>query len=445
MGYGIPPLGRHHSLYKLAREHALGRFVNVWFYTTYNATQLANSSYVEPIYYEMMAAHTFPKLFPNNSLYIGDDPTNIAFFNFVSKAAPILGARIHLPEVAVYYSSSSVLHDWTPNGPYNSNNQTHNLAFHGFGILLSALHIQWRPIPEWKLTAYLSTSSENIPANDPNNGISAFDRQMMKILVIPESISFPQENITALQNWVYAGGKLLVTGASGQFAGESGIFATLPQYSFAGLTGVGGPLVSNSSNPIPRNYGSGQVLYVPYNMGMTYWQAWSGRDALLPSLQAQLAPLLPVPQLVSVINTTSAKGINYIGANLFWELRGSFGFSFIDLNSYQVSSSIPATSVFFEVVWPPSLPTAVRTAVNVSVVSPEGQATATVLSWDDATGTQQGILRIRVDSMNRYASVVLAAPIQTDSSSASTLFTLGYAFWVALVFVILPYSILPRE
>jgi hypothetical protein len=107
--------------------------------------------------------------------------------------------------------------------------------------------------------------------------------------------------------WVTAGGTAIVTGASGTFAGETSNFATLSQYSLSALTGV---TDNTTTAPVMKAIGQGKVLYIPTNIGMSYWQAFANRTTLLPTYQQQLASVLPTTQVLlspypsSIINLT---------------------------------------------------------------------------------------------------------------------------------------------
>ncbi|MFV1996036.1 MAG: hypothetical protein ACC661_11430, partial [Verrucomicrobiales bacterium] len=115
-GFTPPPVGRYAPFYKLAREHAQSRFVNVWLYNDGYTTELSHPELAKALYYEMLATHTLPKFDPSNSRVADPDngATNAGFFDFVGQAAPVYGDRMPIEDIGVYYSSSSILRRMTP-------------------------------------------------------------------------------------------------------------------------------------------------------------------------------------------------------------------------------------------------------------------------------------------------------------------------------------------
>ena len=146
-----PPLGRYSPMYKLAREHAKSRLVNVWFYIDEKEHQ-GKSGIAQVLEYEMLANHALPMIFPHTPTVAGNDEVNAAFFKFVGDAKPTYGRRVPIQDVGLYYSSSSILATMTPLGFRDMENQPHQFGHWGWGTALGELHYQYRPIPEWKLT-----------------------------------------------------------------------------------------------------------------------------------------------------------------------------------------------------------------------------------------------------------------------------------------------------
>jgi len=194
-GFGLPPAGRLSPKYKLAREHAKSRFVNVWLYKDGPGAALAQPGLSDVMYYEMLANHTLPMFHPANSRVAGTEANNAAFFAFVEDAAPVFGGRVPVEEIGLYYSSSSVLAFFTPYDYYRHSEQPHQFSFYGWGTALGELHYQYRAVPEWRL-------EEMLPR--------------LRMLVVGNAEVFTPEDVAGvLEPWVQAGGLLIVTGNSG--------------------------------------------------------------------------------------------------------------------------------------------------------------------------------------------------------------------------------------
>jgi len=129
-GFKAPPVGRYASLYKLAREHAKSRFVNVWLYNEQYETEFAHAEMMNVMYYEMLATHSFPKAAPGQSHVAGDPAVDSAFFEFVEQVAPVFGDRVPVEDIGLYYSSSSLLRQFKPGG-YNFDVRPHQFAYWG--------------------------------------------------------------------------------------------------------------------------------------------------------------------------------------------------------------------------------------------------------------------------------------------------------------------------
>jgi hypothetical protein len=256
-GFMPPPNGSYVPVYKLAREHAKSRFVNVWMYVP--DAQRGKQNVANVLFYQALANHTLPMAHPGNDRVAGDDKTTAAFFDFVRRLAPTLGARKPIQEIGLYYSSSSQLMTFVPGGFLDHDNQGHMFAHWGWGTALSWLHYQYRAVPEWKLTR------ETLAG--------------LKVLVIPNSTVFPPEDMDVLRQWVESGGGLLVTAVSGTRVGERGNFEELAASSLASLTGVAEPGAQRAQ--VVREVGAGRVVYLPKPIGFHFFKAAEERASML--------------------------------------------------------------------------------------------------------------------------------------------------------------------
>ena len=98
-GVMYPPQGRFAPIYKLAREHAKSRFVNVWFYIP-DAKYQGKPGIANVLEYEMLATHALPMLFPaiqEKQATIKPTPPS---FNSSRTARPPLGRACRLKRSA---------------------------------------------------------------------------------------------------------------------------------------------------------------------------------------------------------------------------------------------------------------------------------------------------------------------------------------------------------
>lgn len=293
-GIMLPPQGRFAPVYKLAREHAKSRLVNVWFYLQEETKQYQGKPGIANVLeYEMLATHALPMLHPRNPVVAGTAQSNAAFFKFVKDARPTLGRRVPVEEIGIYYSSSSLLAFMTPAGFLDVNHQPQQFGYYGWGTALDELHYQYRAVPEWKLNREMLAS--------------------LRVLIIPDAeVLDPADVDGVLLPWVKAGGLLIVTGKSGYRLGEPGNFAVCGKgLSLAGLTGVS----SFKDAPAEKlsRVGEGSVLYLRDNIGMEYYVEDAKRASLRPRfeqamrkvLETQSPPVLTAaPEVPSTIALT---------------------------------------------------------------------------------------------------------------------------------------------
>lgn len=253
-----PPLGSYVPLYKLAREHARSRFVNLWQYVP--EAQLGKEGIANVLYYQGLATHALPMPNYPHERNAGSESTDAAFFHFVRESAPVWGARQPVETIGLYYSSSSQLAAMTPAGTRDFNAQTHAFAFWGWGTALTWLHAPWRALPEWKLTTAELTGLE--------------------MLIVPSAEVFPAEDVATLEAWVAAGGRLLLAGACGARGGERELFERVA----TGTTLE--RLASTAKGTSAARLGKGSVRVLSQDPGLGFYAADAARPALLPAFAA---------------------------------------------------------------------------------------------------------------------------------------------------------------
>jgi hypothetical protein len=390
-GFMMPPVGRFAPAYKLGREHAKSRLMNVWMYLSgVNRVYKEKPGVVNTLYYEMLANQTLPMFHKEHPDMTQSAEINGAFFGFVKKARETFGERREVADIGIYYSSSSVLAFMTPLRFLDQENQQHAGAFWGWGTALGALHYQYRAVPEWKLSA--ETLSK------------------LRVLIIPNAEVLDLDDVTTLiEPWVRKGGRLIVTGNSGALRGESGNFSPHPEgLSLGGLTGVSDFAKAPSNKPSAID--DGTVLYLKNNIGLSYFQASTDADragqignfteAMSEVLNSQETILQPVSTIPATL------GLNVYEDNAAQRF-------FIDANNYQVNLStdavIDSPPVTFTVEVPAWLSIAPSAQdIHVQVLSPA--ATPPTVTISNLKGSDSNRIQVELGPVTHYASVVLSIP-----------------------------------
>lgn len=376
-GFKSPPVALYAPFYKLAREHAKSRFVNIWLYDDFYESEFLNPELCNVMYYEMLATHTLPKFDAGNARIVDPDNgvTNAAFFEFVGEVVPDYGDRVPVEDIGIYYSSSTLLRQFTPGGVADLNNQPHAQAFWGWATALGRLHYQYRAVPEWKLTPEMLAT--------------------LRVLVVPNAVVFDPADVVALTSWVNAGGRLIITGDSGKYLGESGNFAVNPS---------GGSLNALRSHA--------NVVYVSANIGKTYFDAFANRTAQqLALFSSAMNTALTGAVAAGVVATTVSEQ-----ASLTLYEDEAAGKFFIDLNNSAINASTYAMTSTGTVTIEAVLPQWLRgKALKVSVRSPQS-STPLVALLPPGNADQ---VKISVGSVEYYAGLVIEAGIEWADPVAS--------------------------
>jgi autotransporter-associated beta strand protein len=380
-GFMMPPVGRFAQTYKLGREHANSRLLNVWMYP--DSAYKENPGAINTIYAEMLANQTLPMIHPGNAGTTQSATINGGLTRFVKNSRGTFAGRDSLTDVGIYYSTSSILAYMTPAGFLDMDNQPHTGAYNGWGTALGNLHYQYRPIPEWKLTA------------------DALSK--LRVLVIPNAEVLDSADVTnIITPWVNAGGRLIVTGSSGARKGESGNFDTYTNLSLNGLTGV--KKMSTAPDFKLSTVVSGTVYFIKANIGLAYFNASTAIDRanlisgfsdamnlVLGTYKTLVYPVTTIPDTVgiNVYETPAARRL------------------FIDVNNYDVNLATdvvtPTPATTFTVTAPSWLAADSIGNIRVRVLSP-------TLPAPTVTVTKSGADRIQVDlgAVTNYASIVVS-------------------------------------
>ncbi len=355
-GIQLPPVGRFAPTYHLAREHARARLVNVWFYMP--EEYRGAGGVADVIHYEMLANHALPKFDPGNPRVSGNPQSNAAFGAFVEQARPVFGRRERKADVGVYYSSSSVMAQLTPGGFVDFDRQPHQFAAWGVGTLLTEMHVPFRFVPEWKLTAE--------------------DIAPLRILIIPNAdIMDPDVVATVLRPWVEAGGKLITTGDSGVRLPESGNFAPRPE---------GSCLAAFAAD----------ALTFDANVGMDYYLADAdARPGLLAQWRSSWERF--TRDTTTFLDDLGAAPPT-VGMQVYEDREA--GRWFLDLNNYDIDLAADAVRPTDAIRVEATLP-AWLTSREARVLSPDDPPAVTIEPIDGDR------VAITLSSLHRYASVVI--------------------------------------
>ena len=382
-GFGLPPYGRFAPFYKLGREHAKGRFVNIWFYHDHFEKELSDQWRVSTLYYEMLANHALPMFHPRLERVIGSPETNAKFFEFVSRVAPLYGDREPIEEIGLFYSSSSVLAQFTPGGFKNLNDQPHQFAFWGWATALGELHVQYRPIPEWKL------NEETL--------------KPLRALIIPDAeVLDPSVVEKVLLPWVRDhGGRVLLTANTGQRLGEAGNFDRNPDGSSI-LPLIGLSDLKKASDERLNVLGSGKVLYLKPRVGLDFYMAENQEHRIetLPRFRGYLSTLLEDrhPLALQVLEGETPQ----VGITLYQSPAAEK--VFLDLNHYGIDSTSNSLAKTLPLTVSIQLPEFLRGApLQASVVAPDSTPEASITLIDN------GRLEMEIDPIHLYAGVILSA------------------------------------
>jgi len=367
-----PPRGSYVPVYKLAREHARSRFVNVWQYVP--KEQLGRTNIANVLYYQGLANHTFPMPHADYLRTAGNPATDAAFNLFVRSVAPVFGDRVPVERVGVYYSSSSQLMELLPGGFRNHADQTHSFAFWGWGTALGQLHMQWRAVPEWKLTA------------DMLRGL--------RTLIVPCSEILDADAARLLEPWLRKGGTLIVTGQSGVRLGDKENFEVAAK----------GPVLSALCGDAgqPRRLGKGVSLYLKDDPGLAFYRADKERQALLGPFRQFLASLslADQPSVLTAPDVPATVGLTLYrsGSRLFVDVNNTD----IDLANDRLTPTPPVT---FKVSLPPELR---GKKWQIRTLSPDAMPHAKIVQSDSEQVT------VKLDPVSVYASVVVE-PVSVSS------------------------------
>jgi hypothetical protein len=363
-----PPYGSYVPVYKLAREHARGRFVNAWMYVPEEQKKKPNIARV--LYYQALANHAgpMPQYYGNTA---GTADANAEFMEFMKETAPVWGMREPIEEIGIYSSSSTQLMEMLPGGFKNHADQPHSFSFWGWGTALTFLHRNWRAVPEWKLTAHHLAG--------------------LRALILPGCEVFPEEDLAVLDAWVRAGGGLVIAGQCGLRYGESGNFERLAKGSTLD------PLLRDaaSDGAGALRLGAGRILTLREDPGRPFYADDHGRPDRLPAIGKLLGTVLP-PNTLAAIDAPDVPWS--VGLTPYRDRARLF----VDVNNNAIDLATdiitPTPTLTFSLPLPPEL---VGKPLKARAFAPDG---ALSVKLEPAPG---GRISITSDPVTVYASLLI--------------------------------------
>jgi len=337
-GTKFPPFGRACAFYQCVNAQTAGRFNYPWYYVGETYVDMPNLS--TALFYEALANDSI--LIP--SLTVSSGPAGFtnragtvdsvtACNSFMKTAREVWGDRRKATHIAVVHSTQTqmammtveMFSDWD-----------HVQGVLGWNTFLADMHYQYEVVRQEDVGAvYLS-------------GID--------LLVVPNCDVFGPTQVAVIQTWVTAGGKLIVTGDSGNRDDDQNNWDSLSSFSFQPLTGVGS--LPGAGYTSASDVGAGRVVYLNDNVGQTYYNAiddygTSQRAAGKAAMDQALVDIGVLPSAILV--GTSADLL--VGIRVFEDVVA--GNLQADFHNYNVSSStdvlIPSPAVGVDFLLPPFL------------------------------------------------------------------------------------------
>ncbi len=205
-GIMLPPLGKYAVVYRAGLEHQKGPYATVWYYLKGPQEKYRDRpTLAKVLFAEGFANATFLK-YGGNPAHPGT-PESVAWWNrFVRANEDRIGRRRVLADVGLYFSPDNQLANVVPGShALEHDRQPHSFGHWGFGTAMIDGHVPYRVITDWKLSAGTLA------------GLST--------LIIPNAECLDDRELTVLETWVRAGGRLVASGPCGIRYSTRGRFA----------------------------------------------------------------------------------------------------------------------------------------------------------------------------------------------------------------------------
>jgi len=401
-----PPLGKMAVVYRAALEHQKGPYAAMWYYVPENFSNKPEIGRV--LLAEAFANSTFLK-YGQHRVNVGTPEVQRAWNDFVHNAEPEFGRRYAMADVGILFSPDNQLSLILPGSiAPDFNRQEHFFGHWGFATAMVDAHIPYRPVTDWNL--------------------SAEELEGLRTFVIPAAECIADEAVPMLEEWVRAGGRLVITGPFGMRRGAKGHFAKRSSSVLETLVGQGVDEAATTRTegsqdrewieteaavdvgrqettrrPVDstrtqvgdirihtRKLGSGTVVWSPDEAGVEYYLNEMERPDRLGG----------VVELVGASGILDAERLpSTVGAFCWRNKRGKT--MFVDLVNYDIDTDAdkvtPAKSLTFRM----RLPQGAK-GVKVKTLSPHKDARA-------VAGVRGGWATVRVAELVNFVSVRLEA------------------------------------
>lgn len=366
-GIMVPPVGKMAVVYRVALEHQRGPVCAAWYYLDGQYEKLQGKAGMNRLLLaEAFANGAVLLCDPHNPRVAGGAPIHAWWNAFVRAAQARFGRRLGRADVGVLFSPDNQLQQLAPGGFPDMDRQPHIFGHYGWATALVDAHIPYRALTDWK--------------------VDADDLKGLKTFIVPDAEALSNRAARALEEWVRAGGTLLVTGPSGTRWGPEGSFMRRDLPVLADL--VGDPDRQAPQRVLRRTVGAGKVVWAPGPVGMEYYLRAADRPQLLPGMEE----LVGGSDLVDTAALPATTG-------LFTWRGAEEDALFADLVNYDLTADAeqvrPAQGLRFRLRLPPGWRGA-RAEVIAPDTPPQAQVTVAA-----------GWATVRLDRLDCFASVKL--------------------------------------
>lgn len=365
-GVMVPPIGKMAVVYRAALEHQKGPFATAWYYLNNGSGKYGHSAEMaKTLMCEGFANGTFLLYLPSNPASVGTSETHAWWNRFVRAHETWFGARRPIADVGILFSPDNQLALMTPGGFPDMDRQPHIFGHYGWATAMIDAHIPYRVVTDWKLDRRRLS------------GLRAF--------IVPDAECLSDASALVLEQWVRAGGRLIVTGPSGVRYGPEGFFRRRSTSVLAHL--VGSDL--RGTGIVARQVGMGSIQWVSSPVGMDYYL----RSADRQKMNASMARMVGHSGIIDTSGLPST-----VSVSTWRSLDGSRVFA--DLVNYNVDPDADRMTPACQLAFRLRLPMGWHSA-TISAVSPDGVPSPSI-------SLENGWAVIRMPELIHFASVRLS-------------------------------------
>ncbi len=364
-GIMLPPEGKMAVVYRVALEHQRGPYATFWYYVP--PAQQNKGELGKVLAAEAFANHVFLK-YGDGQEAVGTSASQGWWNDFVHRAESRLEPRVPRAEVGLLFSPDCQLGSVLPGAPApDFDAQPHVFGHWGWATALIEAHIPYRVIPDWKLNAEALAG--------------------LRIFILPDAECLEDGVQSVLQEWVQAGGQLIITGPAGRRHGPHGNFAQREKSPLASLVGRDLTLTGEERNQVSVHpWGRGTVLWTPEAIGMEYYL----KDRERSARRSTIEEMVGVSHLLDPGNLPSTVGI------FCWQSPVE-GALFTDLVNYDVDIKADVVKPVENLTFRIALPKGWR-RVKAETLTPDNLPPATI-------DIKQGWAAVSLPRLDHYAAI----------------------------------------